>query len=368
MEQNVRKSNIELLRIVTILMIIVHHIVTHCVNIQLAQGDHVYHQARQFYELSLLDVGAILGPIGNGIFVLVSGMFLVVRGSNVDLGKIAKKLLGQTVFAAAVLLLESSIVYQFTRASVSRFLALSDVSFLSNVNDMSWFVGYYFLIVLLGKLYLNGTLCRLSQEQYRNCLLVGLAIITFTWSGVFFDEFIHGARILLAGIWLYSLGGYMSLYHPFQKVRTIYLWLILICCGGFLVVSGYNYRGTHIEQYIMDGGTGEFSQVIAEFQNFSFIVLVTSVLICELFLRLKMKYHAWINTLAKSVFMVYLIHDNTFFYRVWNLTDWIPLLHNHTFQFVMMILLWAVGVYVIGTVIYGLYVLICGKLLKTIIC
>jgi hypothetical protein len=53
--------------------------------------------------------------------------------------------------------------------------------------------------------------------------------------------------------------------------------------------------------------------------------------------------------------MVYLIHDNDFFYSLWNTQDWITLLYYRPYAFIFKILIWTLITFMIGVTAYILY-------------
>ena len=53
--------------------------------------------------------------------------------------------------------------------------------------------------------------------------------------------------------------------------------------------------------------------------------------------------------------MVYLIHDNGFFYSLWNTKDWITLLAYHPGGFVLTLIVWTAGTFGIGFIVYLAY-------------
>ena len=108
-----RASNIELLRIVAMLMIISYHIIIHCVNVQLVNVTSIeklqngWFNYPMFYR-QLLGVALMMpfGLVGNALFIMISGYFLAEK--EVDMLKISRKLLTQLLFAAVVLVLASA--------------------------------------------------------------------------------------------------------------------------------------------------------------------------------------------------------------------------------------------------------------------
>lgn len=131
-----RNSNIELLRSVAMLMIISFHIVCHCVNVQLTDrssmerlGNGLFNYPVFYKKLMLLDMMDTFGIVGNVIFILISGYFMVQKGKNIDIVKISKKLLYQLGFASIVLTIASTVCFRmgggvilFLTWLISRFL------------------------------------------------------------------------------------------------------------------------------------------------------------------------------------------------------------------------------------------------------
>lgn len=76
-----RNSNIELLRIVAMMMIIIFHIIHHCVRNQLPNSV-IFNSPEIFKELSIPQIIATMGSIGNAIFILISGYFMANRGKR----------------------------------------------------------------------------------------------------------------------------------------------------------------------------------------------------------------------------------------------------------------------------------------------
>ena len=104
-----RNANIELLRIVAVMGIILHHIVVHCINGQLINASNaqqmsmrVFSQPKFYSQLMLLVPGTTFGPIGNNIFIIITGYFMIDK-PDINLLKISKKLLFQLVFATLAL-------------------------------------------------------------------------------------------------------------------------------------------------------------------------------------------------------------------------------------------------------------------------
>lgn len=82
-----RDSNIEILRIVAMYMIVIYHIVYHCVVVQLTSPGSLGRSAVDYFNhpvfyprLTILDCLMTFGIIGNAIFIIISGYFMANRG------------------------------------------------------------------------------------------------------------------------------------------------------------------------------------------------------------------------------------------------------------------------------------------------
>lgn len=200
-----RNSNIELLRCFAMLMIISHHIVNHCVILQLTNINSIermqngYFNHPLFYKkLLILEMLSSFGGIGNAIFMLISGYFMVQKRS-LDIVKISSKLISQLGFSAVFLILLSI---------GSNFMDALAVVNVQSFNQLSWYVGYYYAVILIARFFLNDFLGKMNNKNYITFLIICFSLTQFGWTGILLDGFVPGLRTLLTGIFLYALGGY----------------------------------------------------------------------------------------------------------------------------------------------------------------
>ena len=167
-----------------------------------------------FFYSKLFLVEALLpfGMIANAVFIIISGYYLVEKGKDIDLGKISKKLLLQVGFAAAVLTVGSAIYYRIVVPDVDTVISMRTIL---DFNSMNWFPGFYFFVVVIGGLFLNGFLTKSGEKEYRTFLLVVIGLVSLTWSGGVLEGLAGGLRTLACGVFLYALGGYIKRYNPF---------------------------------------------------------------------------------------------------------------------------------------------------------
>lgn len=341
-----RSSNFELLRTVAMLMIVVYHIYCHCVNGQLTDGTNELFSQPLFYKkLLILASIAPLGKIGNAIFILISGYFMVPK-KQIDIVKISKKLVFQQLFAATMLTVTSTFVFYLLR--IYKIYPLT----INVFNSMSWFVGYYFIIILIAKLGLNRYLARIDKKQCLTFLIVLFTATQLSWVEGVLNNLMSGLLVIVTGLFLYSLGGYIRQYNPFGKVR-VYIFVIAILVAYMMIwISNYNLYLLQIRNY---GGEGFFTQNIMQYRDNNLICIVVGVSLFELFRRIKLPTNRIINFLGGSTFMVYLIHDNEYFYSLWRTQDWISLLYYRPYAYMIKHLGWALMTFSMGVVMYAIY-------------
>ena len=356
---NKRNSNMELLRIIAMLMVIAHHIFVHCINGQLTDVDSINELGNGWFchpsisgKLCMLAVIPPMGQVGNAIFILISGYFMAHKES-INLTKTSKKLLLQLGFAAVALGLVSIYAY------VTGF-SIQLIQF-SSFNGMSWYVGYYFIVIVIAKVFLNKFLGKLSKKNYVMFILVLFALIQFSWSTNLISSIADGLAVVCTGIFLYSLGGYVRKYNPFKSIR---LWIIIaIIIGMNLIVIGNFYINTAEKILDYNPDSGIFIQSIPGYGNNQIVPLILGIALFELFRRIKLPNNSVINFIGASTFMVYLIHDNGLFYRIWGRQDWITLLYENALQFSGTFFIWMLITFAVGLICYIIFVL-GGKLLR----
>lgn len=364
MTESKRNSNMELLRIVAMLMIVAYHIYCHCVSFQLTDTATMYRlhngwfsQPLFYKKLLILTAVAPMGQIGNAIFLIISGYFMVGKERNIGIVKTSKKLLFQQGFAAVLLTVCSTALY---RCTDGLYIKLIDINFF---NQMAWYVGYYFLVILIAYLFLNSFLAKQDRKQYSRFLIVTFAVTQFSWAAGILSGLSGGLATVLTGVFLYSLGGYIKRYDPYGNIRLPVIFAVIATIYGLLCVATYDTAINKIVTYTWNEDTSVFKQSIPGVDNNYIIPIVTGVALFEIFKRMSLPKNKVINYLVASTFMVYLIHDNSFFYSLWYTQDWITLLYYHPLKYICKYALWTFGTFAIGVAAYSLYLLLV-KLVK----
>lgn len=347
-----RESNIELLRMVTMLLIVMYHIVYHALQGQLGES-YLFHEPVFYKKLIILLVIYTFGNVGNMIFMLITGYFMANRteaeGKRIDLGKISYKLLTQLAFVTVVMMIVSLIVNRFVSNATVTILGIS------LFNKSSWYIGYYFAVVLIAVLFLNNTLAGLDAKRYLTFCVAGLAFASFYWTSSLANALVYTLTDLIAGVSMYALGGYIRRYDPFKNVRTYVFFVVIFLMYGLIALSYYGSVQMEIQNYAATKSVGGIAQSIAIYDRSSIMTIVISIPVFELFRRIKMPKSGLVNFLGASTLTVYLVHDNAFFYSLWRMQDWVTMLHDTPALFAAQLCKWTLITFLSGVAVYALY-------------
>lgn len=269
-----RKSNIELLRIISMIMIVAHHFSVH--------GKFVL-KTTEFLNTVWLQLLSSGGKIGVNIFVIISGYFLI-KSENINIKKLIKLIL-QILFYLIILTLI--------------FVGFNLYPF--SIKGISWWFAKTYLILYLIHPYINKMLNNLEKLEYKNFLLM-LTIIFSIFPTITSNTADDGN--IMWFIYLYSIGGYLKKYLIIDKEKTnkyakltflTYLLTFSITIVFLLIGKKYN--------------------IFLEKSNYLFgmekiTTLIISVLFVLTFINLDIKSNKIINVISSTTFGIYLIHDN----------------------------------------------------------
>lgn len=141
---------------------------------------------------------------------------------------------------------------------------------------------------------------------------------------------------------------------------------IIVFVYILIFISFYNRTVTNIQMFNQKGDTTLFTQSIIQFQDNYLVPVVVGISFFELFRRLSIPRSRVINYLGAATFMVYLLHDNDFFYSLWKTQDWITLLHNSSLYFMLKYVVWTLMTFGMGVIVYTIYVLL-EKVVKKVL-
>lgn len=272
--RNNRLSNIEILRIVSMLFIVIWHIIGHGTkNIDTISS----------FDKNLISCLQSFLIIHVNCFVLITGYF----GINTNI----KKLLRFIILISFYVLIINIIALFFTE----KYISLSILFPISH--SPYWFVNSYLCLFITAP-FLNILIKNIDIYQYQKLLLI-LAFVNI------YLGFIHHNPINVNGynysqfVFLYFIGRYINKYTWNIKQYNSTKWLLLYIITSFIyIIFRYACSKLNINNYI---------NVIA-YNNP--IVIIESICIFMYFKSLNISDNKVINFIAKSAFPVYLIHDH----------------------------------------------------------
>lgn len=276
-----RDSNIELLRILLMMMIVFHHFIQHGARLtDMATNSLVPSALTPYY----LFFNSFL-VIAVNCFVLISG-FYGIRFKSIS----AISLGLQAFFYSLFLFCVSDLINFHTIRLTSMAESLFPV-----LKGTWWFITVYFFLYLLSPA-LNLVKENLNKSQFLYLLTV-LTIIN-SIAGFAFHPFYLGVEngySLMSFIYIYLLGQFLSEYPRFDIKKSL---LVYIICSLLLFVSVYSSM-LFIKQGIA-------------FRLFSYnnpLVVFASVSFFQFFRKLSIK-SRFINYISGAVLAVYIIQEH----------------------------------------------------------
>ena len=234
------------------------------------------------------------GSLGNDIFVLISGYFLI-NSSAVNYRKLFT--LWLKVFCYSV-----CIYWLFVAFGIKAFsLKAALKSAMPITKPQWWFASTYFVMYLIHP-YLNIFLRAMSHEDYKKFLAAAgfywCIITTLTHSN-------FGANNLIDFMLAYSIAGYFRLWGKDFGSKKFIWYGVLGIAINFASVVLLDIIGLYIPfagKHVLYFCSGMMKPM----------VIISSLCLLLGFRQLDIPHNKFINLLASATFGVYLIHDNRF--------------------------------------------------------
>ena len=290
-----RNTSIELLRIISMIMIMFHHFAYH--------GNFEWN----FNEVTLphlwYDFILMGGKVGVDIFVLISGYFLIENTEKLFQPKKLLKFWGQVVFYSIMTYL-LSVMLRLNAFEIKQLIKVC----LPITYPGWWCASTDFMLYLIHP-FLNKLLHGLSKTEYQYLILM----MVLCWSIIpTATTQLFESNSLLWFVTLYGIAGYVNLYGGNQKLQSkhyfsLYFMVLIIT---YTVSTTFLFLGTKKEEWS--------THAIDIFEIERLPILLMAITLFMGFLTLKMNYHKWINMIASATFGVYLIHDSSYIrYYLW---------------------------------------------------
>lgn len=285
-----RNRGIDLLRIVSMLMIIMYHIIVP------GMGQYTFYNG----TLSVKILYAI-GSCGVNCFLLISG-YVNLR-SNYKLSRIIKLLL-EAIFYNLLL----TIIISISNGSLSFERIIESFDILSNENW--WFIRAYLLLFIF--MPIVNTAVNTMNKTETSITVILLIIFASIFTTIKGDVFYLGDGY--SSLWfiiVYIIGAYIRKYEEtLLNIKLLYFILFLLCI--VITVSSFyflfQYNGQHLHSYITEEKL---------FYYVSPTILLSSISLLMLFKNIKInqKLSKIIDIITPSIFPIYLIQCQHYIYK-----------------------------------------------------
>lgn len=322
-----RISNLELLRILSMFMIVISHYFVH---------NSISNNSLPLGANRLLAEIMSFGTVGVVLFMLISGYCLGSSNKPLRFSKLLRVVFqvftySSTIFVIAVLFLGEKI----TLGNLTK-------SFLPVSFGTYWFVTAYIGIYVFHP-FINRLLNGLSRREYIG-FLVALFVLYSAIRTITGKDFYAGQ----AGLFLlyYATGNYLRIYdNNFFSIRRNRIFILLLSL--MIVIS------TIIVFDLIGGSLGAHSNYLITSRGSVFSIIIAVCIFCSIVYSRKIQSRA-INTIASSTFGIYLIHDNPFVRKI----IWTDVFHNPDFISSNYLVLHMLGVVIVIFSVCGIIELI----------
>ncbi len=283
-EAEKRNSNVELLRIISMIMIIAHHYAYH--------GGFDFNINAGLFNKILVHILSLGGKIGVNIFVLITGYYLY--DSKFRLKKLVKLILEVLFYSIFCNILS------FARGMETLQTATVCKMLFPITYSVYWFATSYILLYIFSD-FLNLAIRAMNQKKHRMLLilLIICSSIIPTVTSVQ-NPFADAGWLII----VYLIGAYIHKYpNKYFKCLKLNLMLTSLIVGILIVlVIIFEVCGLSIEDY------NRYTAYFIELNKFP--GLICSMTFFMLFTNIKMRYCKVVNIIATSMFGVYLLHDH----------------------------------------------------------
>lgn len=291
--KKMRNSSLELLRIIAMIIIIMHHFGIHGVFHLLDKSQNILIVDNLSWQIIFTQIVSWGGNVGNSIFILITGYFMINK--NINMKKI-------------ILLLFSMFLYSWIIELIYIYVLDGSYSFKMIIKETipiyfgsNWFVSCYIIFSFFIP-FINKFLKSINKKEY--IMFIFLVFIFYSFLPSFkFNTFMNSGFIFFGLV--YSIGGYLKLYfikylqNVYNK-RYIKLFLIQIFIIIVMIIFSDVMAIIFSKNILI--------KLYKPFVNILSIPIATTLFLY--FLTIKPIYNKNINIISSTILGIYLIHDN----------------------------------------------------------
>lgn len=266
-----RNSNLELLRIIAIVMVLFLHsfgIVNNMLN--------------EFNSLVSIIINSICN-MGVTLFILISGYF----GIEFKVKKMAKLHVKVLSLSIIILLIQIAFNMPLSREDIIK-------SFLPIISCKYWFLSCYFFLMILSP-YINSFIKNLNKKMYTNLLIITITLFSIIPTFFYFELTKDSGKGLINMILIYIIGRYIAIYFENSSINVkniLILLTLLLTLGTILNIIIYKVTGRMINLFARDN---------------SILIIIPAIMLFLIFKQLNLK-SMIINKISLHVLPVYVIH------------------------------------------------------------
>lgn len=337
-----RYANYDLLKIMSILLIIMHHYAL-WTKWEFEPGVH----ANKLVAQTLL----IGGKLGVNLFVMITGYFLVVSKPK------WQSLLNTWIQTSVISIVMYSlmVVFQVSENIFSLTTLLKAV--------FPFFFGSYWFVTSYSLMYVsipiwNYILNTVPAEKVKNGLLVSFFVLSIY--PLFYNDAGMNFAYPVWMMYLYCLGGYFKLRQMSGltiKVRTYWQYLFGLLCVGVGINIGlqfiFAYPESMLARLLKFLG---WSEALFYKQNTSPLLLGLAIVIFVLFSKWQVTSNKGIEFLSRGAFGAYLFQSSPYFTSLILWPKWVNGLQYNNSPIMIFVhgLKWALILFIIGVALYWL--------------
>lgn len=281
-----RKSNIELLRIISMIGIVFFHSFFH------GGYDHIDNTLNTFF----LQFMQLFGEIGVNIFMLITGYFLIdIKKNFKETVKKASKTWSICLFYSILISLVFWSIGEECINSVSEFASI----FMPITFNKWWFASVYIIVLFVSPVILPY-LKKLKEKEYIYLLIIMFMFFTLIPTITRQRYYVNQ---LTWYFFLVFLSGYIKRFVRLKHKAYVYIGLsfaILLC--EYLLTLLIDLTSVHMPM---------FGNNVPYFFDYNYLPAFLVALFCFCgFLRIDIGTNKIINCVASTTFGIYLIHDH----------------------------------------------------------
>ncbi len=327
MQELKRKSNLEILRIISMIMIVMHHYALYS-GFLWENEITVNRIIVNFFEM--------FGKVGVVIFILISGYFY--DKTKFKLKKFITLILQVWIFSIIGLII--GVISNSDKLNISNIIkSIFPISF-----STYWFASCYILIYIFSP-FLKKIINNISKRDYK-ILLTIMLLIWFVYPTI--PKVETYSNVFISLIVIYLIGGYLKKYgirflDSNKNNISISIIIFIIFIMNIIMLS---IEILAIKIPLLQDKWMYFNG------ERSIFVLILAILLFSVFKNLNIKNNKIINKIAATTFGIYLVHENIFLKDIiWNKIVQGAKFINSPFL-ILNAILGVLGVFIISSIIY----------------